>query len=154
MCLLGRVEHRLDITLEWRHYGFDSVSNHQPHDCLLNVYSNADQSKHQSKHQRSASLAFLRGIHRGPVNSPHKWPVTRNMFPFEDVIMNSQIRPMHENGHRGRDKVHMVQVQSKFIYLVFWSNTIIAIFIKRRHTYGTLLYFECNCAHIDVYIFV
>ena len=47
------------------------------------VYSDADQSKHQS----SASLAFVRGIHRGPVNSPHKWPVTRKMFPFDDVIM-------------------------------------------------------------------
>ena len=30
---------------------------------------------------------FVRGIHRGPVNSPHKWPVTRKMFPFDDVIM-------------------------------------------------------------------
>ena len=47
------------------------------------VYSDADQRKHQS----SASLAFVWGIHRGPVNSPHKWPVTRNMFPFDDVIV-------------------------------------------------------------------
>ena len=47
------------------------------------VYSGADQSKHQS----SASLAFVWGIHRGPVNSPHKWPVTRKMFPFDDVIV-------------------------------------------------------------------
>ena len=47
------------------------------------VYSDADQRKHQS----AASLAFVRGIHRGPVNSPHKWPVTRKMFPFDDVIM-------------------------------------------------------------------
>ena len=43
----------------------------------------------QRKHQSSASLAFVRGIHRGPVNSPHKWPVTRKMFPFDDVIMTS-----------------------------------------------------------------
>ena len=47
------------------------------------VYSDADQRKHQS----SASLAFVCGIHRGPVNSPHKWPVTRKIFPFDDVIM-------------------------------------------------------------------
>ena len=47
------------------------------------VYSVADQRKHQS----SASLAFVWGVHRGPVNSPHKWPVTRKMFPFDDVIM-------------------------------------------------------------------
>ena len=50
------------------------------------VYSGADQSKHQS----SASLAFVWGIHRGPVNCPHKWPVTRKMFPFDDVIMAMQ----------------------------------------------------------------
>ena len=47
------------------------------------VYSGADQSKRQS----STSLAFVWKIHRGPVNSPHKWPVTRKMFPFDDVIM-------------------------------------------------------------------
>ena len=47
------------------------------------VYSGADQRKHQS----SASLAFLWGIHRWPVNCPHKWPVTRKIFPFHDVIM-------------------------------------------------------------------
>ena len=49
------------------------------------VYSSADQRKHQS----SAPLAFVRRIHRRPVNSPHKWPVTRKMFPFDDVIMES-----------------------------------------------------------------
>ena len=50
----------------------------------LTVYSDADQRKHQS----SASLAFVRGIHRWPVNSPNKWPVTRKMFPYDDVIMH------------------------------------------------------------------
>ena len=49
----------------------------------LIVYSGADQRKHQS----SASLAFVRGIHQWSVNSPHKWPVTRKKFPFDDVIM-------------------------------------------------------------------
>ena len=38
-------------------------------------------------HQSSASLAFVLGIHRDPVNVPHKWPVTWKMFPFGDVIM-------------------------------------------------------------------
>ena len=51
------------------------------------VYSGADQRKHQS----SASLAFEREIHRGPVNSQHKWPVTRKTFPFDDIIMVSKI---------------------------------------------------------------
>ena len=52
-----------------------------------NVYSTAHSGADQRKHQSSASLAFVQGIHRGPVNSPHKWPVTRKMFPFDDAIM-------------------------------------------------------------------
>ena len=55
---------------------------------LTIVYSNVDSGADQRKHQSSASLAFVRGIHRGPVNSPHKWSVTRKMCPFDDVIMN------------------------------------------------------------------
>ena len=47
------------------------------------VYSVEDQRKHQS----SESLAFVWGIHRRPVNYPHKGQVTRKMFPFDDVIM-------------------------------------------------------------------
>ena len=42
----------------------------------------------QRKHQSSASLAIVREIHRWPVDSPHKWSVTRKMFPFDDVIMH------------------------------------------------------------------
>ena len=70
-------------TLQWRHNGRDSVSITSLTIVYSIVYPDADQRKHQS----SASLAFVRGIHRGPVNSPHKWPVTRKMFPFDDVIM-------------------------------------------------------------------
>ena len=47
-------------TLHWRHNDNGGVSNRQPHGCLLNRYSDADQRKHQS----SASLAFVWGIHR------------------------------------------------------------------------------------------
>ena len=60
------------------------------------VYSGSDQRKHQS----SASLAFVRGIHRWPVNSPHKGPVMWKMFPLDDVIMRSQ-----DNGSHGIDLV-------------------------------------------------
>ena len=56
------------------------------------VYSGTDQRKHQS----SASLAFVRGIHRGLVNSPHKWPVTRKMFQFDDVIINNFTQIHHK----------------------------------------------------------
>ena len=68
-------------SLQRRHNERDGVSNHQLRDCT--VYSGADKRKHQS----SAPLAFVRGIHRWPVNSPHKGPVTRKMFSFDDVII-------------------------------------------------------------------
>ena len=61
------------------------------------VYSGTDQRKHQS----SVSLAFVRGIHRGPVNSLHKWPVTWQMFPFDHVIMRVSMvyfsNPIHQH---------------------------------------------------------
>ena len=47
------------------------------------IYSGTDKRKDQS----SMSLTFVRGIHRWLVNSPHKWPVTRKMFQFDDIIM-------------------------------------------------------------------
>ena len=54
---------------------------------LVIVYSTVYSGADQWKHQRSASLIFVQGIHRWPVNSPHKRPVTWKMFPFDDVIM-------------------------------------------------------------------
>ena len=48
------------------------------------VYSDTDEEKHQSY----ASLSFVRGIHRWPVNSLHKETVSRKMFPFDVVIMD------------------------------------------------------------------
>ena len=62
------------------------------------VYSSADQRKHQS----SASLAFVWGIHRWSVNSPHKWPVTRKMFPFDDVIMHCNVANLYRIPKRCR----------------------------------------------------
>ena len=54
---------------------------------LTIVYLTVNSGTDHRKHQSSASLAFVRGIHRRPVNSPHKGPVTRKMFPCDDVIM-------------------------------------------------------------------
>ena len=54
---------------------------------LTIVYSTVHSGADQRKHWSSASMTFVRGIHRSPVISPHRWPVTRKMFPFDDVIM-------------------------------------------------------------------
>ena len=47
------------------------------------------QGTDQRKRQSSSSLAFVRGIHRWPVNSPRKRTATRKRFPFDDIIMTS-----------------------------------------------------------------
>ena len=79
------------------------------------VYSDADQRKHQS----SASLAFVRGIHRGPVNSPHKWPVTRKMFPFDDVIRNGKIW-----NHPDWRKASFNFINCSFILIFIWGQMV------------------------------
>ena len=79
---LGKIE--LDRrSLHWRHNDHDGVSNHQPHGCLLNRLFRR-RSKKTSK-LRVTGLCV--GNSPVPVNSPHKGPVTRKMFPFDDVIM-------------------------------------------------------------------
>ena len=55
--------------------------------CLTIVYSTVYSGADQRKHPNSASLAFVRGIHRWPVNSSHKGPVARKKFSSDDVIM-------------------------------------------------------------------
>ena len=65
-------------------------------DCIVcwTVCSGADQRKHQS----CASLASVRGIHRWLVNSPHKEPVMRKIFTFDNVIMVPGIGHMDKKG--------------------------------------------------------
>ena len=59
---------------------------------LTIVYSTVYSDAYQRKHQSSASLAFVCGEFTNDlVNAPHKWPVTRKMFPFDDVIMSSEV---------------------------------------------------------------
>ena len=67
------------VTWSWR----DGVWN----DCLTIVCSTVYWGADERKHQSSALLASVQGIHRWPMISPHKWPVTRKMYPFNDVIM-------------------------------------------------------------------
>ena len=78
----------VDTSHEFIHYGdviMGEVASQTT--SLTIVYSTFWSDADQRKHQSSALLAFARGIHRLPVNSPHKWPVTRKMLPFDDVIM-------------------------------------------------------------------
>ena len=71
------------MILQWRHNEFAGVSNHQPHYCLLNGLFR----RKSKKTSKLSVTGLVRGIHRWPVNSPHKGPVTRKMFQFDDVTM-------------------------------------------------------------------
>ena len=70
-------------SLRWRHNGCDSVSYHQPHHCLLNRLFR----RRWKKTSKLRVTGLCAGNSPGSVNSPYKWPVTRKMFPFDDVIM-------------------------------------------------------------------
>ena len=72
------------IALQWRYNVHYVVSNHQPHDCLLNSLCRR-RSKNIKALRHWPLCGELRGIHGWPVNSPHKWQVTQKMFPFDDV---------------------------------------------------------------------
>ena len=71
------------ISLQWRHNERDRVSNHS----LMIVYWSVNSvTNKKKKHQSSASLAFVREL-TGHRWIPHKGPVTRKIFPFDNVIM-------------------------------------------------------------------
>ena len=114
----------------------------------------------QRKHQSSASLAFLRRIHRWPVNSQHKWPVTRKMFPSDDVIMKLHTREyMPQNTYH--DKSTLVQVmswchQATSHYLSQWwpgSMSPYGVRMQQRVNAGfeTLIKLSCNENLITTY---
>ena len=71
------------ILLQWHQNERDGVSNHQPHNCLLNGLFRPKSNK--TSKLRVTGLCV--GNSLGPVNSPHKGPVTQKMFSFDDVIM-------------------------------------------------------------------
>ena len=76
------------LVQEWRNCSYVIMSAMASRITSLTiVYSAVYSGAGKRKHQSSASMAFARGIHRWPVNFPHKGPVTRKIFPFDDVIM-------------------------------------------------------------------
>ena len=81
------------------------------------VYSTVCSGAYQKKHQSSASLAFVRGLHRWPVNSSHKGPVKRKMFPFDDVIISWCLLY-----GQGLTKHHSCRVIEKLICMT-WLHT-------------------------------
>ena len=76
------------VSLHWRHNDYGGVSNHQTHKCLLNRLCR----RSSKKTPKLCVTGLCAGKSPGPANSPHKGPVTRKMFPFDDVIMSGKVR--------------------------------------------------------------
>ena len=88
--------HITKLRQSWRHYQMvhynDVIMSAMASQItsLMIVYSTVCSGADKKKHQSSAPLAFVRGIHQWPVNSLHKGPVTQKMFPFDYIIMGRQ----------------------------------------------------------------
>ena len=112
-------------TVQWRHNGRDVVSNHQPHGCLLKRFFRSRLKK--TPKLRVTGLCARNSP--GPVNSPHKGPVTRKMFPFDAVIMsyepvvwNINIKTcVHTQGKALFLDLAFMDVNTNSIYLGFRS---------------------------------
>ena len=112
------------IPYHWHHNERNDVSNHQPHDCLLNHLF-----RHRSKKtSNSASLAFMRRIHQWQVNSPHKGTVTWKMFPFDDMIIPSLVKSPGGDFmflyrcRRPQIPVHTITFEQFFDFFNFWHD--------------------------------
>ena len=100
---------KFHTTLQWRHNEHDGVTIVCP-----TVYSGANQRNHQS----SASLAFVRVIHRWPVNSPHKWPVKRKMFP-------KQVMFAYERQRSVTFQIFMICIHFRIIHAyIYWFTVV------------------------------
>ena len=135
------------------------------------IYSGTDQRKHQSS---------MWGIHRWPVNSPHKWPVTRKMFPFDDVIMflnlNHKITPFTEMAtiktNNSNDNNNLCDVLSNHLSTVhkskgpqWWEMTYCVPLCQLKFSYLLFIYWtssegvtlhttvRSNAGHLDTFAF-
>ena len=93
--VVNRVKYR--ITSRWRNVIMSAMASQIT--SLIIVCTTVCPGADQRKHPRSASLAFVWGIQRWPVNSPHKGPVTQKIFPFDDDIMQTQLLHYHMDSY-------------------------------------------------------
>ena len=141
-CHMVIIQLDFPVPLRWRHNEHNGVST---------VYSGADQRKHQS----SASLAFVRGIHRWPVNSPHKGPVTRKSFHLMTSSCWKVLMVWPENGRRtylGHTSYAIVasyRLAGRFSWCWFysplsiWLKNTFSYFILRAHDLNSITVIPC-----------
>ena len=126
------------------------------------VYSTVYWGAGQRKHQSSASLAFVQGIHRWPVNSPHKGPVTRKCFHLmtsscrglcmdcsDELFMRSREGYFGVyfwgNEHNNNLRVHVSSARSAYVLLM--TSQPITQVITWRHNCDTSMH--CMTSQLD-----
>ena len=90
------------------------------------VCADADKKKHQS----SASLAFVRGIHQWPVNSFHKGPLTPNRCLFADLVMFLALKWLFVNKAKQNktDQMHRLNWNIQFNVWISWAKYVNKLF--------------------------
>ena len=148
--------HRKQRNLILMSHNSDVIMNAVPSQItsLTVVYSSAYSGADERKHRGSVSLAFVRGIHRWPVNSPHKGPVTRKIFPFDDIIMQKK------HGSHGATKACLY----KYIHTTYnrawmkWPAKNLILFILnvlgRLHIFRIADYYKNGDKAVDIYIYI
>ena len=112
------------------------------------VYSGTDQRKHQS----FASLTFLQGIHRWPVNSPHIGPVTHKVFPFDEVIIPNPLFMSHTHL---TIYLHSGKVMSVLCNFISWNYLLCVYILKYQHRLITKdpIHLKCTMIYILALLF-
>ena len=101
-------------SLEWRHNERHGVSNHQPHDCLLNRWFR--------RRSKQTSKVLFTGLWAGI--SPQKGLVTRKVFPFDDVIMYQLWHAMNARGFWKNDlhaSSYFYSINTDYDVLFCWA---------------------------------
>ena len=124
----------MSLPLQWRHNGHDGVSNHQRLDCLLNRLFR----RRSNKTSKLRVITFVREIIGDrSVNSPHKGPVTRKMFPFDDVIVL-----IPGLGHGCLPIWHQLWIESIINYTLDEDIQILSMRIKCLHRFTLCEHFH------------
>ena len=85
----------------------------------------------------------MQGIHRWPVNSPHKGSVTRNLVPFDKVIMFKRFEPISELiAGLSKKKIAFIEqcaFDFEIYYLYPYKPSHAAIYIVKYNTQNATL---------------
>ena len=139
-------------SLPWRHNDHDDVSNHQPHSCLRNRLFRR-RSKKTSKLRVTGLCA---GNSPGPVNSPHKGPVTRKMFPFDDGLFCCVVgnhRWLSDSSHKGPSDTGLWDI---FVlgWTSCWTNGMVAGDLTRHDAYVSNGIFCREACNVEITVMV